>query len=75
MSKRQQRIEIFHQTVNWANYIGKEMNVVCTNGAVYHCKLEKAETQKIYIRDLLGEPISLPIDSIKEIILDFVSEY
>lgn len=51
------------------------MNVVCSNGAVYHCKLERADQQKIYIKDLLGEKVSLPIDSIKEIIIDFVTEY
>ncbi|MBC7486702.1 MAG: hypothetical protein H7282_08115 [Cytophagaceae bacterium] len=75
MGKRQQRIEVYHQTVVWANYIGKEMNVICSNGAVYHCKLEKADQLKIYIKDLLGEKASLPIDSIKEIIIDFVTEY
>ena len=75
MGKRQQRIEVYNQPIHWASYIGKEMNVVCSNGAVYHCKLEKADAQKLYIRDLLGEKISLPIDHIKEIILDFVTEY
>lgn len=75
MGKRQQRIEVYHQPVDWATYIGKEMNVICSNGAVYHCKLEKADPQKIYIKDLLGERVSLPIDSIKEIIIDFVTEY
>jgi len=75
MGKRQQRIEVYNQSVSWESYVGKEMNVVCSNGAVYHCKLEKADVQKIYIKDLLGEYISLPIDQIKEIILDFVTEY
>jgi FMN-dependent NADH-azoreductase len=75
MGKRQQRIDVYHQPVVWTSYIGKEMNVVCSNGAVYHCVLEKADHQKIYIKDLLGEKVSLPIDSIKEIIIDFVTEY
>lgn len=75
MGKRQQRIEVYHQSVDWNNYIGKEMNVICSNGAVYHCKLEKADAHQLYIRDLLGERVSLPIDQIKEIILDFVTEY
>jgi len=51
------------------------MNVICSNGAVFHCKLKKADQQKIYIKDLLGEEITLPIDSIQEIIIDFVTEY
>lgn len=75
MGKRQQRIEIYNRTVSWSNYVGKEMNVVCTNGVVYHCKLEKADLRTIYIKDLLGEHVTLPIESIKEIILDFVTEY
>jgi len=75
MGKRQQRIEVYNQTVVWTNYLGKEMNVICSNGAVYHCKLEKADHRNIYIKDLLGEQFSLPIDHIKEIILDFVTEY
>ena len=75
MGRRQQRIEVYHQTVVWENHIGKEMNVICSNGAVYHCKLEKADQFKIYIKDLLGEKLTLPIDSIKEIIIDFVTEY
>ncbi len=75
MGKRQQRIEVYNQTVAWTNYLGKEMNVVCSNGAVYHCKLEKEDRGNLYIRDLLGERITLPIENIKEIILDFVTEY
>jgi hypothetical protein len=75
MGKRQQRIEIYNRTVVWPNYVGKEMNVVCTNGAVYHCKLEKADLRNIYIKDLLGEHVTLPIESIQEIILDFETEY
>lgn len=51
------------------------MNVICSNGAVYHCKLEKVDAQNIYIRDLLGEHVTLPIDHIKEIILDFITKY
>ena len=75
MGKRQQRIDVYQEPVVWANYIGKEMNVVCSNGVVYHCKLEKADQKNIGIKDLLGERVSLPIDSIKEIIIDFVTEY
>ena len=75
MGKRQQRIEVYNQSVSWASYVGKEMNIVCSNGAVYHCKLEKADVHQLYIKDLLGKHISLPIDHIKEIILDFVTEY
>ncbi len=75
MGRRQQRIEVYNQTVVWANYMGKEMNVICSNGSVYHCKLEKTDLEKIYIKDFLGEKISLPIHQIKEIILDFVTEY
>lgn len=75
MGKRQQRIDVYDQTVVWTNYIGKEMNIVCSNGSVYHCRLEKADHRSIYIKDLLGKKISLPIDGIKEIIIDFVTEY
>lgn len=74
MGRRQQRIDVYKQTVVWQEHIGKEMHVVCSNGAVFHCKLEKADSQKIYIKDFLGEAVVLPIDTIKEIILDFVTE-
>ena len=75
MGKRQQRIEVYQASLVWSNYLGKEMNVVCANGAVYHGVLEKVEEKKILLKDLLGEKVVLSIDHIKEIILDFVTEY
>ena len=75
MGKRQQRIEVYRTPLIWSDYLGKEMNVVCTNGSVYHCILKKADDKNIFIEDFLGKSITLSQDSIKEIILDFVTNY
>jgi small nuclear ribonucleoprotein (snRNP)-like protein len=74
MGKRQQRIEVYRQTINWKAYINKEFHVVCSNGAVYHGKLEQFDADNIYIRDVLGKRVTLSIDHLQEIILDFVTE-
>jgi hypothetical protein len=75
MGRRQQRIEAYHVSLIWNDYLGKEMNVVCTNGAVYHCILKKVDEKTIFIQDFLGETITLSMENIKEIILDFVTDY
>ena len=75
MGRRQQRIDVYPTSMVWTDYTGKEMQVVCTNGAVYHGILQKTNDKKIVIKDLSGVQFALSIETIKEIILDFITEY
>ncbi|MDB5273186.1 MAG: hypothetical protein JWO58_1553 [Chitinophagaceae bacterium] len=75
MGRRQQRIEVDRGSLVWTDYTGKEMQVICANGAVYHGVLKKANDKKIFIKDLSGVEFTLAIETIKEIILDFITKY
>lgn len=73
MGKRQKRINITKNTDSLLSYQGERLTLICLSGKVFYGTLKKVNKEALMLLDSSGNKVDLPVNEIKELIIDYVS--